>query len=89
MHTVIEPKIMYFGTSVVLISTLNEERHLQSRSDVIGLVVKPVLYVRNEQQVLNCPKLDPNERMRTKFAVDGSYSRCRRVDATDGQQSCT
>jgi flavin reductase (DIM6/NTAB) family NADH-FMN oxidoreductase RutF len=25
MHTVIEPKILYFGSSVVLISTINED----------------------------------------------------------------
>ncbi|MBD0382320.1 flavin reductase family protein [Paenibacillus sedimenti] len=71
MHTVIEPKILYFGTSVVLISTLNENGTPNlapmssawwlNQSCMLGMgsrsqTVQNLL--REQQCVLNLPSID-------------------------------
>ncbi|NEW06390.1 flavin reductase family protein [Paenibacillus sp. SYP-B3998] len=71
MHTVIEPKILYFGTSVVLISTLNENGTPNlapmssawwlNQSCMLGLSSKSQTVqnlLRERQCVLNLPSTD-------------------------------
>ena len=43
MHQVTQPAILYFGTPVVLISTVNEDGTVQSGTDVLGLVARAAL----------------------------------------------
>jgi hypothetical protein len=40
MHTVIEPKILYFGTSVVLISTINERMAGDCRYSILFVCIE-------------------------------------------------
>src|SRR6266700_1246561 len=71
MHKVIDPKILYFGTPVVLVSTLNEDRSANlapmssawwlGRSCMLGLDVtsKTTENLRRDRQcVLNLPSSD-------------------------------
>lgn len=71
MHTVIEPKILYFGTSVVLISTINEDGTPNlapmssawwlNQSCMLGLSSKAQTVqnlVRERECVLNLPSID-------------------------------
>ncbi|MFD0696882.1 flavin reductase family protein [Paenibacillus sp. GCM10027628] len=71
MHTVIEPKILYFGTSVVLISTLNENGTPNlapmssawwlNQSCMLGMSSKSQTVqnlLRERQCVLNLPSID-------------------------------
>ncbi|WP_410768901.1 flavin reductase family protein [Fontibacillus sp. BL9] len=71
MHTVIEPKILYFGSSVVLISTLNEDGSPNlapmssawwlNESCMLGLSSKSQTVqnmIRERQCVLNLPSPD-------------------------------
>jgi len=71
MHTVIEPKILYFGTSVVLISTINENGTPNlapmssawwlNQSCMLGLSSKSQTVqnlLRERQCVLNLPSID-------------------------------
>ncbi|GMX63977.1 flavin reductase family protein [Paenibacillus elgii] len=71
MHTVIEPKILYFGTSVVLISTINEDGTPNlapmssawwlNQSCMLGLSSKAQTVqnlIRERECVLNLPSID-------------------------------
>ncbi|WP_010503330.1 flavin reductase family protein [Paenibacillus elgii] len=71
MHTVIEPKILYFGTSVVLISTINEDGTPNlapmssawwlNQSCMLGLSSKSQTVqnlIRERECVLNLPSID-------------------------------
>ncbi|MCP1309258.1 flavin reductase family protein [Paenibacillus tyrfis] len=71
MHTVIEPKILYFGTSVVLISTINEDGTPNlapmssawwlNQSCMLGLSSKSQTVqnlIREHECVLNLPSID-------------------------------
>ncbi|RJE88319.1 flavin reductase family protein [Paenibacillus sp. 1011MAR3C5] len=71
MHTVIEPKILYFGTSVVLISTINEDGTPNlapmssawwlNQSCMLGLSSKSQTVqnlIRQQECVLNLPSID-------------------------------
>ncbi|WP_068618444.1 flavin reductase family protein [Paenibacillus tuaregi] len=71
MHTVIEPKILYFGTSVVLISSLNEDGTANlapmssawwlNQSCMLGLSSKSQTVqniIREQECVLNLPSVD-------------------------------
>lgn len=71
MHKVIEPKILYFGTSVVLISTLNEggtpnlapmsSAWWLNQSCMLGLSSKSQTVqnlIREKECVLNLPSID-------------------------------
>jgi flavin reductase (DIM6/NTAB) family NADH-FMN oxidoreductase RutF len=71
MHTVIEPKILYFGTSVVLISTINEDGTPNlapmssawwlNQSCMLGLSSKSQTVqnlIREQECVLNLPSID-------------------------------
>ena len=71
MHTVINPKILYFGTSVVLISTINEDGTANlapmssawwlNQSCMLGLSSKAQTVqnlIREGECVLNLPSID-------------------------------
>ncbi|SFE63059.1 NADH-FMN oxidoreductase RutF, flavin reductase (DIM6/NTAB) family [Paenibacillus catalpae] len=71
MHTVIEPKILYFGTSVVLISTINEDGTPNlapissawwlNQSCMLGISSKSQTVqnlIREQECVLNLPSID-------------------------------
>ncbi|MBW7452993.1 flavin reductase family protein [Paenibacillus sepulcri] len=71
MHTVIEPKILYFGSSVVLISTINEDGTPNlapmssawwlNQSCMLGLSSKSQTVqnlIREHECVLNLPSID-------------------------------
>ncbi|MGN7356890.1 flavin reductase family protein [Paenibacillus sp. SAF-054] len=71
MHTVIEPKILYFGTSVVLISTINEDRTPNlapmssawwlNQSCMLGMSSKSQTVqnlIREQECVLNLPSIN-------------------------------
>ncbi|WMT41770.1 flavin reductase family protein [Paenibacillus sp. D2_2] len=71
MHTVINPKILYFGTSVVLISTINEDGSANlapmssawwlNQSCMLGLSSKAQTVqnlIREGECVLNLPSID-------------------------------
>ncbi|BFT74315.1 flavin reductase family protein [Paenibacillus sp. P36] len=71
MHTVIDPKIMYFGTSVILISTLNEDGTSNlapmssgwwlNQSCMLGMSSRSQTVqnlIRTQQCVLNLPSID-------------------------------
>lgn len=71
MHTVIEPKILYFGTSVVLISTMNEDGTSNlapmssawwlNQSCMLGMSSKSQTVqnlIREHECVLNLPSID-------------------------------
>lgn len=71
MHTVIEPKILYFGTSVVLISTINEDGTPNlapmssawwlNQSCMLGMSSKSQTVqnlIREHECVLNLPSID-------------------------------
>lgn len=71
MHTVINPKILYFGTSVVLISTMNEDGTPNlapmssawwlNQSCMLGLSSKSQTVqnlIREDECVLNLPSVD-------------------------------
>jgi flavin reductase (DIM6/NTAB) family NADH-FMN oxidoreductase RutF len=71
MHKVIEPKVLYFGTSVVLISTLNEDGTPNlapmssawwlNQSCMLGLSSKSQTVqnlIREQECVLNLPSID-------------------------------
>lgn len=71
MHKVIEPKVLYFGTSVVLISTLNEDGTPNlapmssawwlNQSCMLGLSRKSQTVqnlIREQECVLNLPSID-------------------------------
>lgn len=71
MHTVIEPKILYFGTSVVLISTINEDGTPNlapmssawwlNQSCMLGMSSKSQTVrnlIRERECVLNLPSID-------------------------------
>lgn len=71
MHTVIEPKILYFGTSVVLISTMNEDGTPNlapmssawwlNQSCMLGMSIKSQTVqnlIREQECVLNLPSID-------------------------------
>ncbi|MCR8642018.1 flavin reductase family protein [Paenibacillus sp. N1-5-1-14] len=71
MHTVIEPKILYFGTSVVLISTVNEDGTPNlapmssawwlNQSCMLGMSSRSQTVqnlIREQECVLNLPSID-------------------------------
>lgn len=71
MHTVIEPKILYFGTPVVLISTMNEDGTPNlapmssawwlNQSCMLGMSIKSQTVqnlIREQECVLNLPSID-------------------------------
>lgn len=71
MHVEIEPKILYFGTSVVLISTMNEDGTPNlapmssawwlNQSCMLGLSIKSQTVrniIREQECVLNLPSID-------------------------------
>lgn len=71
MHTVIEPKILYFGSSVVLISTMNEDHTANlapmssawwlNQSCMLGMSSRSQTVqnlIREKECVLNLPSVD-------------------------------
>lgn len=88
MHTVIEPKILYFGSSVVLISTMNEDHtaNLAPMSSAWWLNQSCILGMSSRS---DCAEFDSGKRMCSQSPISGHGARNRTAYLANRTKSCT